>query len=242
MIYRKLIAAASIAMLAGMNVRAAEGDKPWKETAEISAVSTNGNSKATTISGKNMFSYKWQRASFETNVGGLGSESNDRTTAEQYFANEKLTWDLIGRNYTFERFAWDKDRFAGINNRYDASIGLGRHFFEEKARNQFMLELGGGYINEERPTPPRNEFGAGRAYAKYEFKISETSLFSQDGEFLHNFKDSDDYRLTTISAIQVAISTHLSLKASYTWKRVGKPPTGFVRDDTITSLALIVNY
>ncbi len=242
MIQRKLVLAASFLMFANAAAFAAEGEKPWKETAEISAVSTNGNSKATTISGKNTFTYKWQKAKFEANAGGLGSESNDRTTAEQYFANEKLTWDLIGRNYTFERFGWDKDRFAGIRNRYDISAGLGRHFFEEKARNQFMLELGGGYINEERPTPPRNEFGSGRAYAKYEFKISETSLLSQDGEVLHNFKDSDDYRLTTISAIQVAISTHLSLKASYTWKRVGKPPLGFVRDDTITSLALIVNY
>ncbi len=231
----------SILMFGTGSVIAAD-EKPWKETAEVSVVSTNGNSKATTVSGKYTFTYKWQRANFELNAGGLGSESNDRTTAEQYFANEKLTWDLIGRNYTFQRFGWDKDRFAGIRNRYDISAGLGRHFFDAKARNQFMLELGGGYINEERPTPPRNEFGAGRAYSKYEFKISETSLFSQDGEFLHNFKDSDDYRLTTVSAIQVAISSNLSLKASYTWKRVGKPPVGFVRDDTTTAVALIVNY
>ncbi len=239
---RKLgILSALILMLANMNVFAAD-EKPWKETAELSVVSTNGNSKATTISGKNTFTYKWTRSIAEANFGGLGSESNDKTIAEQYYANEKVTWDLIGRNYTFERFAWDKNRFAGILNRYDASAGLGRHFFDDKNRNQFMLELGGGYINEERPTPPRNEFGAGRAYAKYGFAVSATSQLTQEGEFLHNFKDSDDYRLTTISAIQVAISTHLSLKASYTWKRSGKPPAGFFRDDAITAVALIVQY
>lgn len=234
--------AAGLLGFAGSTAFAAEESKPWKESAELSVVSTNGNSKATSISGKNTFEYKKERAHLEVNAGGLGTESEDRTIAEQYYANEKFSWDLIGRNYSFERFGWDKDRFAGVEHRYDASAGLGRHFFEEKARNQLMLELGGGYIHEQRATPPRNEFGAGRAYSKYEFAITETSKFSQDAEFTHNFKDSDDYRLTTITALQAAISTHMSLKVSYTWKRVGKPPVGIGRDDTITAVALIVSY
>ncbi len=217
-------------------------DKPWKETAELSVVSTNGNSKGTTISGKDTFTYQWKRSILELNAGGLGSESNDQQIAEQYYGNEKLTWDLIGRNYTFERLGWDKNRFAGILNRYDGSIGLGRHFFDEKNANQFMIELGGGYINEERQVPPRNEFGSGRAYTKYSYAFSPSSTVSQDGEFLHNFKDSDDYRLTTISAVQTALSTHLSLKATYTWKRSGKPPVGFSKDDSVTAIAFIVNY
>ena len=57
-----------------------------------------------------------------------------------------------------------------------------------------------------------------------------------------NFKDGDDYRLTSVSAVTAAISTHLSLKASYTWKRMGKPPLGFGKDDTLTAVSLIVIY
>ena len=34
----------------------------------------------------------------------------------------------------------------------------------------------------------------------------------------------------------------VSLKTSFTWKRNGAPPPGAVRDDTITSMALVVNY
>jgi putative salt-induced outer membrane protein len=171
----------------------------------------------------------------------LRSESDDTTIAEQYNASEKFTWDLIDKNYTYERFAWDRDRFAGVQNRYDSSAGLGRTILD-LTNDKLIGELGAGYINEERTEPPRNDFGSGRAYAKYIRTISKTANFSQDIEYLASFKDADAYRLNTETAIIASISTHLSLKASYIWKRINKPAPGFSKDDTITSVALIINY
>jgi putative salt-induced outer membrane protein len=218
-------------------------EKPWKDSGEISVVSTNGNSKNTTTSVKNTFTYKWSKAALEFIAGGLGAQTNGSVTAEQYNASEKVTFPIGGsdKNYLFEKLAWDSNRFAGYYHHYDAMAGYGRQLLD-LAKDKLVGELGGGYVNEERVAAPRDEFGSGRVYTKYTRILSETSQFTQDAEYLHNFEDSKNYRLNTETAITASITTQLALKAYYKWKRVGKPPVGIARDDTTTGVALVINY
>lgn len=223
-------------------VGAEEAAKPWKNMSDISLVSSNGNSKATTASAKNVFSYTFpSKTTLELEGGALGSQSQGEITSEQYYAGDKVSQKLSDKNYVFQKFKWDKDRFAGIANRYDSGAGLGRLWFDTP-KNQWSTELGAGYVNEERKDAPRNDFGSGRAYTKYVHTFREGTFFSQDGEYIHNFKNSDDYRLNTESALTTALSTHMSFKTSFTWKRVGVPPAGKLRDDTRVMAGLILNY
>jgi putative salt-induced outer membrane protein len=215
--------------------------KPWSNKAELSVISTNGNSKATTTSAKELFKYDWARAGLELAGGALGASDHGRSTAENYLAREKTTWKLTVRNYLYEQFKWDKDRFAGILDRYDSSVGVGRILIDFP-KDKLNGELGGGYINEQQTAPPRNEFASGRAFAKYQHTFNQATSFTQDAEYLHNFKDSRGYRVNTETAVVAALSTHLSLKTSFMWKRNGLPPPGAVKDDTTTTIALLVNY
>jgi putative salt-induced outer membrane protein YdiY len=240
----------SAALLLGsvvlLNMRVLADDasaKPWKNTGEVSVVSSNGNSKATSTSAKDTFNYKWSKAALELIAGGLGSSSGNKVTAEQYNASEKVLYPFTDsqKNYVFEKFGWDKNQFAGYRNRWDGNVGYGREIFNISS-NTLTSEIGGGYINEERIDAPRNDFASGRAYAKYVRILSATAQFSQDAEYLHDWSDSKDYRLNTETAIIASLTTHLSLKASYKWNRVGKPPAGIGKDDTTTMVALIINY
>ena len=227
---------------AALPLRAQETPKKWADKGEASLVSTNGNSKGTTTSIKNLFNYSWSTVTgLELAGGGLGSKSRDEVTAENYNASEKVTKKVSGDNYAFERFGWDNDRFAGIRNRYDASIGVGRLLLD-LPKDKLNTELGGGHVSVEVIDAPHQSYGSGRAYAKYAHAITDSSKFTQDAEYLHNFKDRKAYLLNTETSLTAAVSTHLSLKASFVWKRNGKPPAGVVRDDTITSMALVVNY
>jgi len=216
--------------------------KKWTDKGEVSLVSSNGNSKGTTTSLKNLYTYNWSEVTaLELAGGALGTKSRDEVTAENYNASEKVSKKLVGKNYAFERFGWDKDRFAGIAHRYDASAGLGRLFLDFP-KDKLNIELGGGYVAEELIRAPHQDYGSGRAFAKFEHTISESSKFSQDAEYRHNFKDPKAYLLNTETALIAAVSTHLSLKASFVWKRNAKPPVGVVKDDTVTSMSLVVNY
>lgn len=216
-------------------------EKPWSNKLELSVVSANGNSKATTSSAKNLFTYKISKTTFELEGGGLGSNSNGSTTAEEYFGSEKISYAISEKNYLFEKFRWDKNRFAGIRNRYDSSLGIGREFIKT-ATDQLIGEVGGGYVHEERVVGEDNFFSSGRLYSKYQRTFTPTASVSQDAEYIHNFDDPDDFRLKTETSLLSALSTHLALKVSYVWKHVGRPPVGFSRNDTITTVGLIATY
>ena len=231
-------------MLAAASAAAADDAPPkkWKDTAEVSIVSTNGNSRTTTASAKNLFVYDWTSTKLELEGGGLGAKSKGVVTDERYNASEKVSQKVSEFNYVFERFGWDKNRFAGVANRYDAALGFGRRLLALE-RHTLKAEMGGGYINEERTQgAKRVSFGSGRAYSKYEFIVSPTAKFSQDGEYLHNFAFADDYRIRTETALQATVTSIVSVKVSYLWTRVGKPPPGFIRDDTTTAIALIASF
>lgn len=222
--------------------QAQEAPRKWKDAAELSYVQTSGNSKTSTISAKNLFNYDWQKAALELVAGGLGTKSGASVTAEQYNASEKISWKLSGKNYTFEKVAWDKNRFAGIKDRWDLGVGLGRHLLES-ADNQLFAELGVGYIFEDRmPGSENTSFGTWRGYAKYIRTLSPTANASQDLEYLGNLKESDGYRMNAETALVASINSHFSLKASHVWKFVNSPSAGFRKTDTMNMLSLIVNY
>jgi len=215
--------------------------KKWKDNAELSFVSANGNTKSTTIGVQNLVQVNMSKIILELTAGVLGAESDKGVSAEQYNAGEKTSWMFGVNNYFFEKFAWDKNRFAGIAHRYDASVGLGRDFIK-RAKNHLMLELGGGYINEQRIKSPRNDFASGRAFGKYERILSDTANGFVEGEYLHNFDDPDGYRLNAQTGLVATINSFLSLRVSYMLRRVNEPPAGFGKTDTVTSTTLIFNY
>jgi len=220
---------------------AATPAKKWKNETEASLVSANGNTKATTYSAKNTFGYAWTNSSIELIGGALGSNSQDSVTAEKYFASEKYSYKLSDRNYAFEKIGWERDRFAGIRDRHDGTVGLGRELIKRE-RDLLIAELGGGYTVEDRLKSENVDFATGRVYSKYVHTISPTSSFSQDAEYLQNFENPDDFRVNTETAITAALSAHFSLKTSYQWQHVGSPPLGFARNDTMTTVALLAKY
>lgn len=215
--------------------------KPWKNVAEFSLVSTNGNSDSSSISGKDTFNYDWTKFGFELIGGGLGSKSDGVQTAERYYASEKGIYKLATPNYLYEKYAWDKDRFAGIRNRHDFTVGLGRELVKTPL-DLLIGEFGLGRVVEEHVDAKTNSFITARLYSKYTRKLSETGTFTQDAEYLHNFEDSANFRVNAETALMSSLSKHLSLKLSYLWKYVGVPPDGFGHNDTTTTVALVATY
>jgi putative salt-induced outer membrane protein YdiY len=215
--------------------------KKWNDQAEVSVVSTNGNSKTTTTSGKNSFEYGWTRLKLGLSAEGLGAKSRNEVTAERYAAGQKLSYKVSPKNYVFEKLLWEKNRFAGIANRWDLSLGAGRELFAF-AKDALVAELGFGYINEERIASKREDFASGRLYSKYTHLLSDTANFSQDAEYLANFEETDGYRLNTETALTAAISSYFSVKFSYVWNRVNKPAPGFTKNDTTTKFSLIASF
>lgn len=217
--------------------------KPWEEKAELSLLSKNGNSQETTFFGKNIFSYGWKKYVLEVAGSALETIEKNTTTAEEYSASEELTRTFTKRSYTYERFAWEKNRFSGIQNQFHPSVGLGQKFLDS-LKNHLKAEIGVGYFDEERTNETTNTFATGRSYTKYSRVFNETSELSQDLEYIANFDDTNGYRIRMETDLIVSLSNakHIALKASYLWKRINHPLSGFGKDDSTTSLSLILQY
>lgn len=216
--------------------------KKWKDSAEVSFVNANGNSRTQTTSAKNNLSYDFNpRTKLEGEAGGLGARSQGQVTAEQYFAGEKTQTKFDEHDYVFEKYRWDKNRFAGVANRHEFSVGVGRELWKN-ASNLLTGELAPGYLNEERLNDKRRSNATVRAYSKYVHDFAPTSKFSQDVEYLQSLADKRDSRINTETALISTLTSRFSVKTSFVWKRSNQPPAGTRKDDEITSFALIANF
>lgn len=216
--------------------------KNWTDAGELSFVNANGNTKTQTTSVKDAYSYSFSpKTKLDLEGGGLGAKSQGVVTAEQYDAFEKVERKVDDRNYLFEKYRWDRNRFAGVAHRHDFSAGAGRELWKT-SKDLWVAEGAPGYVNEERIADKRKTFASARAYTKYARDLSATAKFSQDAEWIQSLADKRDSRLNTETDLIASISTHFSVKNSFVWHRDNRPPQNKGKDDTILSVALIANF
>jgi putative salt-induced outer membrane protein YdiY len=205
-------------------------------------VSANGNSKAQTTSAKGGFNYTFTPLmALEMEGGGLGSRSQGLVTAEQYYGSEKISRKVDDRNYVFEKYRWDRDRFKRIAHRHDLSAGVGREFWKTD-KDLLIAELAPGYINEERLMEKRKSYASSRFYSKYTRDLSPGSRFTQDAEWIQSLADNRDKLINTETTFSAALSSSLALKNSFVWRHNSRPPAGARKDDTIVSVALVATF
>lgn len=221
------------------SVLAEETKKAWTWDTEAGYVQTTGNSESGTAHVNSEYKYSWEKAGFSLKGEHISSSQDDTQSAESYKTQEKIDLKIHKGFYAYEGFSWEKDRFAGIDHRYTSMLGLGYAVIQTK-RNNLSFELGGDYIWEKYVTDTDDDFGSARGFLKYIFSFTETSQFSQEGEALYNLEDSDDIRMSSITALSASISTNLAMKISYTIKYDRQPVKGFKKIDTILSSALIL--
>lgn len=216
--------------------------KRWKDAAEASLVTTNGNTKTTTYSLKNLFTFSFNpRTTLEMDGGALHSKNQGEVTAENFYGSEKLGFKFSDRDYVFEKYRWDRNVFTGLRHRHEATLGAGREFWKTE-RDLLLAEGGPGYVVEERLGERRRSFAASRVFAKYTHEFNAAVKFLQTVEQVQSLKDHRDYRLNTETGLVAAITSVFSVKTSYLWRHVGQPPPNNVKDDTTTSVALIANF
>src|SRR5688572_24214661 len=128
---------------------ATETEQGWKDTAGFSFVATEGNSETSTLGLKNKLWRKWDRNAFELNAAGVRSEGTtnrravgtagnfdieeDSTlTAEAYLLNGRFDREVTKRFFWFAGAGWDRNTFAGIQNRYAGLAGVGNTWSAEE--------------------------------------------------------------------------------------------------------------
>ncbi|MGD2271598.1 MAG: DUF481 domain-containing protein [Desulfobacterales bacterium] len=227
----------------GIHAEEKKEEKRWKDEAELSFVSTNGNSETTTLSAKNLLFYKFSdKLNGEWKITALKSEDDSETTAERYSTGLKLSYLFTQRIYGAVAGGWLQDEFAGFDARYYIGPLIGYKFLA--GPKHFLTgEAGANYAREEYTDDNDKDFLEGRAFGRYEYVFTKKTKFSQSMEYLYDFDDTDNYKVNSETALITALAGNFALKTSYEVRYQNRPiPEDLDETDTILTVALVVNF
>tara|TARA_Y100000588_G_scaffold320059_1_gene350439 strand:+ start:1178 stop:2059 length:882 start_codon:yes stop_codon:yes gene_type:complete len=210
----------------------------WSDTAELTAVFTEGNSAARTIGFKNELIYKWNNSTFTTDIGSLRAESTEvirsavgdspknfqivknsvtSLTAKSDYARARYDQAMSPRTFWYTSSGWERNTFAGIQNRYSIGAGLGNTFFETN-RTGLRTSYGVSYtIQDDVIENPegQNRFAGIRLSYDYDLTFNSNTTFTSVLLADENLSDVSDFRIDFVNSIAVNLVSQLALKFSW---------------------------
>lgn len=236
--FRTVLATGLVVLMVSPTVLSGQEERAlgWSDVAELTFVLTAGNASSSTFGFKNTVDYLWEKASFKLSAGGVRAESatttrtatgtldnytisettETRLTAENYFINGRFDRTLGETAFLYGGAGWDRNTFAGIQNRFEVVTGAGRSWFDEDAR-RFKTDLGLTYTIQkdvvEDPNADEAFFGLRGSY-DYFRELTETTAMASVLVVDQNLNTTEDFRADWTNSISVAMSERLALKTS----------------------------
>jgi len=231
----------ALCLSASLITPAAAEDGRWKGSGAFAFLTASGNSSTQSGSVKLEAARERQaRDRITLKAGAILSRSNGEDTAEQESASAQYDYFHTEHTYSLYSLLLERDAFAGFDYRITGRAGLGHKFLHDD-HDQLDGEVGLDYVYEEKD-PEAEDFPAARLYGKWVHTFREGLSFTQDVELLENLDDVSDLRVNTLTALEVSLSAHLSLKTSLTMYYDAVPTEGKKTTDIYTETALVVTY
>jgi len=205
-------------------------EKGWSDTAEVSFVATDGNSESSSLGFKNTAIREWEKSSLTIRAGGIRVETttitrtavdgvvtedkDTETTAENYYLNGRYDRMIHDRLFWYAGAGWDRNEFAGIENRYVAEGGVGNVWRDTKEL-KLKTNYGLTYTDQEDvvddPTVDDSFLGA-RFSWDYLNKLGANTTFTNVLVLDENLDETSDWRADMLNGLAVAMNEHLALK------------------------------
>jgi putative salt-induced outer membrane protein YdiY len=215
----------------------------WTDAAEFSFVATAGNSETSTFGFKNTLARAWEKSSFELKAGGVRGESTTKVravhpvipvieetattelTAENYFLNGRYDRKITDRFFWYAGAGWDRNRFAGIQNRYSGVGGVG-NIWKDEDRVKFRTDYALSYTKQENVVEVAgadDSFLGVRVSSKFLHKLGAVTTYGNDLVMDENLDETSDFRADMTNWVTVSMSARLALKVSLQWLYDNEP-------------------
>ncbi|MCD4751111.1 MAG: DUF481 domain-containing protein [Thermoanaerobaculales bacterium] len=237
--------AATLVSIPAFTEEAPEAEAPeplWTGNAALSYVSTSGNTDTTSFGLD--FSFVRRPTPWGLEVFGLFNRAEDASelTAQRSLLGTRATRSFSDRWSLFGGLSGEKDEFAGFDLRTLLETGATYKAIDD---GKFFLSFDAGltYTDESRIEPePDTSFMGGLAAAHFGWTISETAKLTEDLVYYPNFDDSTDWRLTSITALEAALTDLFGLRLSYEYRFRNEPIGDNDDTDTTTKASLVAKF
>jgi putative salt-induced outer membrane protein YdiY len=204
---------------------------PWAATAEVSYVVTGGNSSTSALSIGTSLSRKWTNDSllFKTYILNSRSRTTTRTaqgTEEDFDIIEDIVTRKVAENYIlsgqYDRrvsgrlvvqggASWDRNRFAGVDDRVMLSAGFGYSWIENP-RTIVKSSAGMTYTLRQYVGQGTESFAGFRITTSGDRKLSKSSSVASVFVFDDNLKRMTDWRFDWTNSLSASINKSMALK------------------------------
>lgn len=237
---RRILPAAVLAVLVAAGPAAVRGQEakkgllgPWAAKAEVSYVVTGGNTSTSALSLGMSFTRAWTKDTllFRSFVLTSNSTTTSRIaegTETDFDIIETRTTRKVAENYLlagqYDRkildglagqagVSWDRNRFAGVDDRFIVTAGLGYNVIARK-RTQLKTSAGLTFTRRQYVGKDMESFAGSRFTLTGEQKILDSSSFATNFVFDDNLKQGNDWRFDWANSVTASISKSLALKVS----------------------------
>jgi putative salt-induced outer membrane protein YdiY len=212
----------------------------WGGTVEFSLLTARGNSSTQTGSLKAEARKETAKDRWIGRAGGLQSKSEGEKTAENYYLNGEYNYRFNARTYSSYFIGWEKDPLAGLDTRLTGRVGLG-HEYLKTAKDTLLGEVGVAYVYENEKEE-NHSFPEGRIYGKYKHVFREGVAFFQELEGLQDLTMLTNFRINSVSGLNVALNQEWAVKMTVTVHYDHQPAEGFLKTDTFTETSLVYHF
>jgi putative salt-induced outer membrane protein YdiY len=253
---------------------------PWAATAEVSYVITGGNTATSALSLGTSLSRKWTNDTllfkgFILKSNATTTTRTARGTVDDFAVLEESITRKVAENYLlsgqYDRriskkllgqvgFSWDRNRFAGVDDRIMATTGLG-YAWVDKERTQVKTSAGVTYTIRQYVGEDWSSFAGFRFSLNGEQKVLDNSRLSTQFIFDDNLQEMRDWRFNWVNSVTASISKSLALKLSLRTLYANEPalqmlaliddlgnPTGLTVPyplknlDTFLTTSIVINF
>jgi putative salt-induced outer membrane protein YdiY len=210
-------------------------------SAEAAFVGITGNTSNLTFGAGGEYIYRPDKMLIRNKATYIRTDESGVTTALAIAYTGRVERALNARASVYGDYAYFRDTFSGILNRNAITGGVSIKAVNGKSQT-LAVDLGGGYLNEERTTGPAVSTGVYSLGWSYRLKITATSDLSDDFTYTGTFASASDWRIFHSIALTAKISTILSLKVANTIRFANVPVPTFLATDTTTTISLVAKF
>lgn len=218
--------------------------KHWTGSAELSFVSTTGNTDTQTLGVGGEVEYKPNVWSFLGKAAFIRSEADGIANARSLDTLFRVSRQFSERLKAFGQFGYYQNEFAGIDDRFTLEGGVS-YLLINHPTHTLETSAGIGYVNEDRvdmTVDPHRSFASAPLGAVYKWKFSDNAEVGDEFLFTLNLSEGSDWRFANTVYVAAKLTTIFSLKFSNAVTYLNEPVVGFGKTDTITSAALVAKF
>lgn len=237
-------AALSLLVLTAQADTVARAPAEFKFTGDIGYVATSGNSSVETLNIGDKLSAKLADVTLSQAFTLVYGESKGETVTSLYRGSLRidkgLRTECCFSAYTLLNY--ERNTFAGLASRVSGVAGLAAQLLNG-GRNRLVVESGLS-LTRQRGTGTKGrdvDFLGGRAATTFTHEFGPRASISQSVEVLPNFRESEDLRVNTESALVAPLTARIGVKLSYVIRYDGLPESGFGTTDRLFTSGIQVS-